>query len=139
MKTSTTKKRGQVSVEFIVILAVILVIFIAVLHAMQTRRAHTGFISDELAARRVADAVAGAVSRLVMLGDGSLESHYIPLQLDGRTNYTITIYNESHEVVVSWGNYLYSSTLVTSRMNTTTIPRGKTVLFRNDEGVISIG
>ena len=131
-------RRAQLSVEFLIILALLLIVFVAILSGVRTRRSHVQAISDDLAARRVADRISGTVARLIVLGDGANESYYVPAQLDGRTNYTIHIHNESHILSLQWDD-IVTSTLITSAVNTSSVPTGRKIHFRNVGGVVEIG
>jgi hypothetical protein len=132
-------RKAQISMEFTIVLVLLILILVGVTGGTRMRKAHMQFVTDQLAAKRIADRVSNTVSRLVVLGDGANESYYIPSQLDGRTNYTLQIHNESHLLGVSWGGQLYTSTLVTARFNASNISTGRKVVFENIGGVISFG
>lgn len=129
--------RAQASVEFVIILAVLLIILVALVSVSAPRRAQARMLQGTLEAGQVGDAVSAIAHRLVLLGNGTQESQYIPATIHSQ-EYDIAFDNVSALLLVSWGSSVYTVPLP-MQLNTTVIPTGRVVVFTNEGGEIYVG
>ncbi|MFW5746181.1 MAG: hypothetical protein ACOCWQ_01370 [Nanoarchaeota archaeon] len=137
-KISVVGNTAQISLEFVIIFALLLLVFVVFLSAFQTRRAHVRISTNVLAGRNIGDRISDAITRVLVLGDGATEKYYVPSMLQGSEAYSITIHNTSHLLRINWSAGDVTVPLVTARYNATTIPVGETIRFSNDAGMIGV-
>jgi hypothetical protein len=104
----------QMSIEFIIILAVVLFVFLVIFRISNDRIDE--FYSTErfVAAKEIADSVATGINHVFLSGMGSNSSLYIPDKLVSVVDYNITVYSNSRLVEVKWGERIYSSGIMVS-------------------------
>jgi hypothetical protein len=98
----TKNKTGQISVDLIIVLAIVFVIFIIILTTVYSR--DDSFISQRTKyyASTLCNKIALNVNTVFLSGEGINKTIFIPLKLKDGTNYSVNIYPRLHYVEVLW-------------------------------------
>ena len=127
----------QISIEFIIILAAMLFVFLVIFQISNNRIDEFYNTERFVAAKEIADSVATGINHVYLSGMGSNSSLYIPEKLVAVVDYNITVYSNSRLVEVKWGERTYSSGIMTSvndESNAVLSP-GLVEIKHNDSGV----
>ena len=128
--------RAQVSVEFIIVLALLLILFLSLVSSVHTRRTAVRLYNTEASAKQVAVSLAESAQRIYLMGNNTQETFDMPAQLSGDFNYTITLVH--HLVVVRWSGFMFTLPSV-YQFNVSSIPTGQLISLSNNNGVIGVG
>ena len=135
-------KEGQVSVELVMIIAIILFIFIVIVSAMGNRSDEYIYNQRLFYARVQAEQFAAKINTVAIAGHGASESIDLPQQVQDGTDYTLTIYPIHHMVEIQWMSKdnvrPYGVPIVTSNITGLTTNLNGTLTLTNNQGEISI-
>lgn len=110
-------KKSQISVEFVMILAAMLIMFLIIFMAADKRTAEMYAGRTKLYAKMEADKLAAAINSIALAGNGASKIVQLPGTLRDNSAYNISIYPGSHRLEifysVSGENDHYSATLLT--------------------------
>jgi uncharacterized protein (UPF0333 family) len=127
-------KKAQVGMEFIIILSVVIVIFLALWQTIGKdrfeERVHTEI---DLDAKTQAEKIYFAITAMHYAGDGTNMTTYLEDYLGHQTRYNLTVYNEGFVVVDYLGRNL-KMVLPTKNVTDITLS-GTVVVIRNEGGV----
>lgn len=126
------EEKGQVSIEFIAFLGVMLLILAVASFA--ALNANSGIAADNevTEARRLASTIAQEINIAVEIGDGYFHVFNLPATLNG-VNYSATI-TSNRFVLINWKNKTYSLPVLATNF-TGTINTGQNSI-RNSKDVI---
>src|SRR3989338_8024016 len=114
-------KRSQISVEFIIILAVMLIVFLGVFIIADKRTAEMYNTRTKLYANMEADKLASDVNGVFLAGSGTRRISMLPLTLKDNSAYNISIYPNEHKLQVVWQNSgiedYYSAALIAGNIS----------------------
>jgi len=130
-----TLQRGEVSIEFIVLICLILIIFtfmITIIGLKNKDISESMIYSD---AQRIADTIASEINTASRI-EGYYREFEIPEKIAGIENYSVVINTDFRFVQVKWDNKNKISNIVTENVSGT-ISRGLNKI-RNEGGVIKI-
>jgi len=124
------KEKGQVSIEFIIVLIVLLGVLLFSLAAYTEK--NTGYIysMENYEAKLVADKLARAINAVHLAGPGSEAT----VLLEERDNFNLGI--SRNAVFAAWRNNYVDSALLTRNITSVSIKPGQTVLVKNVNGTI---
>jgi hypothetical protein len=131
--------RGQVTVEFIVTLAILMIIFLVAFHALGVDRAHTAQLLWNLDARDSTQRLGEEINAVIVEGPGSNRTAQMPMRFIGGVNYTIKVYPRMVAVDVPLYGREYVWRLLTSNINgsdTTLALNPGEIIIENREKVI---
>jgi uncharacterized protein (UPF0333 family) len=138
IKLRIITKKAQSSLEFMVVLALILVVFIFFLAVFEKRKDEFASKPDEFAAKTLAENVALSVNKVYILGSNSSSTVFIPEVLYHTSNFSITIYGNSRIVDIKYRLKHYSYPILTSNINTILLPKGHIINITNSGGDIYV-
>jgi hypothetical protein len=138
------KCNAQLSVEFIIILSIILVVFLTLFSTLEKRNSEVYATRTMLYAREVADNFASTINTIFLAGEGTKKTAVIPETLRDDSSYTIDIYPLSHAVEIRWNssgqNNQYTATLITGNITGSLDSlHNRTLTISNRYGGIIIG
>ena len=131
------KKTGQVSLEFIMVVGFIMLIFMVLLIAVWGKQKEAIEEKIFLDAQRVCHSVVTNINTISEQGDGYYRYFSIPDKLYGNQDYNITIYE--YGVGITWGptHYTWSESPITASVNGN-LTKGENKVM-NCGGTICIG
>lgn len=133
------KRRGQVAIEFLVIIGLLTSVFLVIMYSLS--RTHRGTMADvwKMEAQEVANGFGDAVDRVHLAGWGAWEVYRLPQNLPGGLNYSVTVHPHIVSISVDQYNTEFDSKILTARINGTTngkpIRRGS-VRIENRNGTL---
>lgn len=110
------KTKSQISVDFIIVVALMLIIFLAIFRISVSRTGELYGSQQFLNAKTIADTTAFHINSVFLAGHGTVKSLYLPEGLSDGTPYTLTIYPAARIVEIRWGDRNYASPIVTSKV-----------------------
>ena len=129
------KKKAQTSVDFMIILGVLLLIFVLLFQFVVRDRFSTSVEKQiSLSARSEAEHVAFVIQTLSFAGEGSNKTFFVSSTLDKETSFVLTVYDEGF-VVVDYLGKGYSVALFTKAVNQSVLSSGQHVAVHRN-GVI---
>lgn len=130
-------KKAQISVEFIIIFAVMMAIFLLVFSVVNARNDEFFFSSRSLDAKDVADRVAHAVNQVYLSGPGSNASVQLPDTIVDNLEYSLTAYSQARSIVIEWsGRHYISGIITTLRDSSTDLEPGRLDIRYSEEGIV---
>jgi hypothetical protein len=127
-------QKGEVSLEFIILVGIILVIFTSMVAVIGIKNQDIRYSSEYESAQEIADAAAAEINTASRI-DGYYRVFELPQNV-GSSNYSIEIKNELRMVRVSWENGVRDSSIMTENVAGDIMP-GLNVI-RNSGGVVII-
>mgnify|MGYP001615436703 CR=1 FL=1 len=135
-------KKSQVSAEFIIIISVLMIIFIAIISSSKPKENQLNEIRAEIYAAAEAEKLAEEISAVYLAGDGASKEVVFPSSLREGSNYHLTIYPISHLVLINYSSEgrqrAYSSTIVTAEVSGNISMINSAITLRNINGVVTI-
>lgn len=112
-------RKSQASFEFIVIFAVLLIIFIAVLGFSMGVFSSIRQSKITLPATEMCERIAWSINEIYFVGDGGFSSIYIPAMLPETSYFNLTVYPNNRLIEIRWQNQQkhYTSPLATSNIS----------------------
>lgn len=130
-------KKAQISVEFIIIFAVMMAIFLLVFSVVNARNDEFFFSSRSLDAKDVADRVAHAVNQVYLSGPGSNASLSLPDTIIDNLEYNLTAHSQARSIVIEWsGRHYISGIITTLRDSQTVLEPGRLDIRYSEEGIV---
>ena len=133
----------MVSTELIIIMSVAMIIFLIVLSGVSKRSAENVLSQRSMDAKLSADKLASGINSVYLAGNGASTQVNLPYNLQDGTNYTLSINNIHHTVIVVWGSGTqvrqYSSQIITSNITGVITDISYPINITNQLGVISLG
>lgn len=126
-------KRGQVTPEFVVILAALLLILGVMLVVYKGFDEQTSIMKRRLEGRRIARSLANAINNVGQAGNGT---EYVYLN-KGDEGFDVTVAGRG--VIVNSSDVYASRYLLTNRTNFSSIGMNEYIMIRNAGGVIYVG
>jgi uncharacterized protein (UPF0333 family) len=126
--------RGQISLEFMVFIGILLLITSLASYIAVTN--YTSIFDENVDrdARTVVAALATEINIASEIGDGYSHNFSLPVSLYGGINYSISVYEQ--RAYITWINNTYSLPLLS--YNTTGVVKKTNNMIRNTRGVIII-
>lgn len=128
--------RAQVSLEFLVLAAVIMVSFLALFQMYVSQSAAIQDFSERISAQRVAEDVSRTINRVLQSGNSSRGRFILPSSLPGAYNYTLMVIGA--RVELNWGSKTTSSLLLSRNVNYTFTPGRPHNVTNVDGGVLVV-
>lgn len=122
--------KAQVSVEFMVFMSILILIFIPLLSSSISLQQETKNIRLETEAGKLSDAIAFEINLATKAGDGYERKFYVEESFAGISNFNISV--EDYRVTIEWSERSASSPIVTKNV-TGTIKKGWN-LIKNKNG-----
>ncbi len=121
------RMRGQISVDFLVGISVVILIFLVLMGYVSQRQREVSGAMVMLNAKKVCRDLAGSINHVYLSGDNTVKEITLPVALRGGKNYTIKIYPRAVVVVALdeggvQGNAYPCSTLVRKICTPNTAP-----------------
>jgi hypothetical protein len=111
-------KKSQISVEFVIVIAIALVIFLTLFAIIDRRNDELYSTRTALYARQEADKFASAINTIFLAGDGAQKTIILPETLRDNKDYEINLYPSSHLLEIKWASLEqtkhYDSPLITA-------------------------
>lgn len=126
--------KAQISIEFMIGIMFLLVIYIAALSGFNTF-ANTNIIQNE-AAKQVCYTVSSAISSADIGGSGFSMNESIPYSIGASYDYSLSVLNKS-VVDINWPNGFFSCSMITQNITSITMYAGKFSL-NNINGTVYI-
>ncbi|MFH1317040.1 MAG: hypothetical protein ABII01_05975 [Candidatus Woesearchaeota archaeon] len=119
-KNVQNKKAGQVSVDMIIMMSFLFIIFLIMATIILYRNSELVSSTQKYYAKSLSDQVATEINSVFNAGDGTQKTIILPDQLKDNTAYNINIYPNSRIVEIVW-NYgeetrHYSSSIITTQI-----------------------
>jgi len=121
-------KKGQATIELIATIGLVMLIFIVVAVSALQKNMESEYIKMFLDAQRIAGSVADNINAISEQGPGYYRYFSVPAWIYGDVGYNVTCYNNFVEI--SWGNYTWSTQIVTSNARVYCLDRGLNVSNR---------
>lgn len=131
-----TNKKGQVSVEMIIITIIVFVIFLYVFDIFNNSIRDINDKRLEFKTREIGDDVANGINSVYLSGDGSKLNILLPNRINNK-DYSVKIFPNAHLVEVKMQELLYTASIITSDINNTAI-QNKELRLSNLNGKIFI-
>ncbi len=129
----SNSKKGQASLEFVVMFVFIMVFFAVTLSSIMDHRSFLQSHQESVEGVRIADRIGYELDMVLAKGDGFYRNFRIPETVDGH-EYSVEIIGG--EIVVRWrGRTVFSSTSAQTVNGSIT---GGENFLRNNEGVIEV-
>ncbi len=113
--------RSQISVEFIIILSILLFVFLIVFIVADKRTAEMYNVRSKLYAKMEADKFASDINGVFLAGSGTRKITLLPVTLKDNNAYNISIYPTEHKLEVVWQssgiNDRYSAALIAGNIS----------------------
>jgi len=110
--------RGQLSAEYLMAVAVLAIVALAVLASFRNSDSRASAAMEEIYMKSVAEDLASAVNGVVIMGHGSRRLLSLPATTRSGRAYNITLRNNA--VLLRWGNASdYVARFATARLNAT--------------------
>lgn len=118
--------RGQTTVEMMVVMGLLLVIFTLVLLMVYTKTVESNDFKLQLDAKRVAQSVADNINNIAQQGDGYYRFYELPLYLLVDEDYNLSVYGNFVEInwTNRYGEQRYSVQLVTANVSAYCFTKG---------------
>ncbi|MBS3134669.1 hypothetical protein J4214_05555 [Candidatus Woesearchaeota archaeon] len=130
------KKKGQVSVEMIIVTVIVFVIFLYVFGIFNDNIRDINGKRLEFKAKEIGDDVANGINSAYLSGDGSKLNILLPNRINSK-DYNVKILPNIHLVEVKMQEFLYTAPIITSDINNTVI-QNKELRLSNLNGKIFI-
>jgi uncharacterized protein (UPF0333 family) len=124
--------RGQVTPEFIIIIAALLIILGIMLVAYRGFEEQTSITKERLEAERIARSLANAINWVEQAGDGT---EYVYLN-KGNEEFGITV--AGREIIVNSSDAYASRLLLTNMTNASSIGMNEYIRIRNADGIVYV-
>jgi uncharacterized protein (UPF0333 family) len=131
----STSQKGEVSLEFIVLVGLILVFFVSMVAVIGMKNQDITESATYSDAQKIADTVAAEINTASRI-EGYYREFEIPQRIAGMENYTVIINRNFRMVEVLWGEKNKMSSIMTENVTGEARP-GKN-LIRNSGGMITI-
>lgn len=128
--------KGQISVEFITFLSVILLLFALASYAAVISSRDINAENEVTDARRIASIIAYETNIAAEVGTGYSHRFYLPLTLYSNSDYAVNL-SENRFVYVLWKNKSYSLPVIADNV-TGAVKKGQNTV-KNINGVIVFG
>ena|SRR3989344_4488560 len=129
-------RKGQSSVEVVILTAVLLVIFILFLGVISHRNNTSLFLSKKFSAQELGYTAANAINGAYIGSYGTNTTIYLPSRLDGN-DYTISIINSTRLLRISYTGSYEEFPLIAQDISGKFV-KGSLNYVINDAGVIKI-
>jgi len=127
------EKKGQVSIEFIIVIVLLLALFLFSLTIFSERNSGYIYSKESYEARLIADKLAAAVNTVHLAGPGT-EANVLLEERGIDFNVSVT----GNAVVVEWRDSHIDSGLLTDNVTTGAISTGNLVNVKNVNGGIEV-
>jgi hypothetical protein len=113
-------KKGQLSIEMIISLSVLIIIFLGVLVLAGQRQSMSESFKSSMYARIVNDQLANGINQVYLAGDGATRVVYLPDTLQDGSGYNLSVYPALHRTTIEWVSVsdtrTYSAGILTSNI-----------------------
>ncbi len=126
-------KKGQISIEFVIIMSVLFLLLLFSLNVFQEKQTGLTYSKQQFEAKLLSEKIARTINEVYLSGNGTSTT----IILEKKFDYNITVINNA--IVVELENNIYKdSPLLTNNVLINSIELGKKTNFRNNNGVIEI-
>lgn len=129
-------KRGQITVELILISVVALILLLYIFDIFDNRVKDINNKKLEFKAKEVNDKIANGINSAFLNGDGAKVNIKIPNKLNNK-DYSVIIFPNAHIVEIKWLDFSYTTPIISSNINNTNI-QNKEFNLTNVNGKIFI-
>lgn len=133
----TRQKGSQASVEFIIILSVLLMVFLYFLTAFDKRSEEFNAQPDRLYAKTITEMTAFSINEAFLAGENATIHTDIPFSLKREEKYNLSVNSHSRLVEINLKNYRYTFPIITSDIDNYTLKPGQ-MTIHNEGGKIVI-
>lgn len=108
------RRQGQVSIEFLVVLAMVLMLFVIMGYVIHQKYVRSDDLKTELHGKRIVYAVAESINKISTVGDGYSQYLDLPGGLSGNREYSIVFYRGEPKIFLQGSSLVGGSTMVWS-------------------------
>lgn len=109
-------KKSQATIEFTLILAILLIIFLSFFALIQDKNSQFDNTALRLEAKTIAERVGLTINDVHLAGNNSKAELYLPQDIHSR-NYSLKVIGDSREVVISLEDIHYTYPVLTSEIS----------------------
>jgi len=109
--------KGQISVELLIIVIVLLGIFSAILATTTSREGEFLVTRTTLHAKEVADNVAFTINQVFLGGPGTTKEIVLPTTLRGNIPYRLNYSYSNHLLIINYSSSYYTAPLITGNIS----------------------
>jgi len=135
--------KAQVSVDLIIVISMILLIFLVVFVTVYKRNDEVVSSRTKYYAKAVSDKLASEINTIYLAGDGATKTAELPASLKDNTDYSISIYPDARIVNINWSytdkEMHYGSPIISKDITGTLTDISNDVVLTNNNGVVEIG
>lgn len=124
--------RGQVSVEFMAVLAILFSLLLFCVFVFNEKQSEQIFSREQFQSKLAADKIARTVNTVFLAGNGTQTKIVLEKDLD----YSAEFFENA--VQVKWRNNFSDSALLTSNVTAGTVKSGSTIKISNNNGGIVV-
>ncbi|MBD3388460.1 MAG: hypothetical protein GF416_05260 [Candidatus Altiarchaeales archaeon] len=129
--------RGQVTVEYVVVFAILMLVFVVAFHSVSVERKHASQMLWSVDARENTWDLAESINAAVIGGPGTNMTITMPGKLVGGVNYTITVYPRMVALDIPSYNREFTWRILTSNINGSdaalTLHKGEVTIMNKDD------
>jgi hypothetical protein len=115
------RTKGQVSTEVMILLAVLLVMFLAIIATINHRENILSSSTSHLYAKSVGDNFAALINAVFLAGDGTTANISLPESLKDNSKYDLSVQPAARLVIMTWSSRnetrTYTSPIVTGSVS----------------------
>lgn len=127
--------KGQVSLEFMIVVAISLVVFLFMFSITDRRNDEMFASSTNMHAKMQVRGLAEIINNVFLSGEGSKDSYALPDKLRDGTNYSVSVY--ANYLEINWDSKQYGVPLLTGDVSgNLTYLWNRTVVVSNDGGIV---
>lgn len=111
------KRKAQATVEFMILIAAILILFTAVSYLSGKVNLSIRYNEQKLSAIEICEDAAWSINEVYSAGDGSRKSIYIPETMKTNHDFNLTVYPDDKLVEITWLEKHYTVPVVSSSIS----------------------
>ena len=131
-------RKGQVSVDMIIVLAMALIIFGSLLSSVSSRFSQSDSERKEIFARDIAERIGNEINSVVIEGPGSRLTGSVPIGLPDSTPYQLDVIPDEQLISIRWMERHYSYPVLSANITGNISDLEGEYEIRNIGGRISI-
>ena len=136
------RKKTQISAEFLIIVAAVFIIGVALLTVFSSREQQIDSVKAGIYASAQAEELSSIINSVYLAGEGASKTFFLPSSLRDNSNYGLRIYPGARAVVINYSvngeQRLQSSSVLTSSITGSLNLSSGEILVRNINGGISV-
>jgi hypothetical protein len=130
-------KKGQISVELIIISSVLLVMFILLLNVVSTRNNVSLALTQQFSVEELGYKISSSINEVYLAGDRTNKTIFLPETLRSNTNYSLNLNPSIRNIRLDYDDKRLDFPLLTSNITGDFILNSNNQIF-NNKGLIEI-